>query len=60
MFSRKFQRMAEQFQDAIFIDIMGDETNDTRVCLPQCVPADILSAIHAEAYCQFLAVQELA
>ena len=23
--------MAEQFEDAIFLDIMGDETNDTRV-----------------------------
>lgn len=31
MFSRKFQRLAEQFQDAIFLDIMGDETSDTRV-----------------------------
>ena len=31
MFSRKFQRLAEQFQDAIFLDIMGDETKDTRV-----------------------------
>ncbi|DBB18683.1 TPA: hypothetical protein ACH3X3_000291 [Trebouxia sp. C0006] len=30
MFGRKFQRLAEQFQDAIFLDIMGDETNDTR------------------------------
>lgn len=30
MFSRKFQRMAEQFDDAIFLDIMGDETKDTR------------------------------
>ena len=33
MFSRKFQRMAEQFDDAIFLDIMGDETKDTRVSL---------------------------
>lgn len=31
MFGRKFQRLAEQFEDAIFLDIMGDETNDTRV-----------------------------
>ena len=31
MFGRKFQRLAEQFQDAIFLDIIGDETNDTRV-----------------------------
>ena len=31
MFSRKFQRLAEQFEDAIFLDIMGDETKDTRV-----------------------------
>ena len=31
MFGRKFQRLAEQFGDAIFLDIMGDETNDTRV-----------------------------
>lgn len=31
MFSRKFQRLAEQFSDAIFLDIMGDETSDTRV-----------------------------
>ncbi|KAL3134876.1 hypothetical protein ABBQ32_007842 [Trebouxia sp. C0010 RCD-2024] len=30
MFGRKFQRLAEQFQDAIFLDIMGDETSDTR------------------------------
>lgn len=30
MFGRKFQRLAEQFGDAIFLDIMGDETNDTR------------------------------
>lgn len=30
MFSRKFQRMSEQYQDAIFLDIMGDETKDTR------------------------------
>ncbi|KAA6418097.1 MAG: thioredoxin [Trebouxia sp. A1-2] len=30
MFGRKFQRLAEQFEDAIFLDIMGDETNDTR------------------------------
>lgn len=31
MFSRKFQRLAEQFSDAVFLDIMGDETSDTRV-----------------------------
>ena len=31
MFSRKYQRMAEQFQECIFLDIVGDESTDTRV-----------------------------
>ena len=31
MFSRKYQRMAEQFQECIFLDVVGDETTDTRV-----------------------------
>eukprot|EP00891_Asterochloris_glomerata_P003776 jgi/Astpho2/3776/fgenesh1_pg.00061_%23_1_t len=30
MFSRKYQRMAEQFQECIFLDIVGDESTDTR------------------------------
>ena len=45
MFTRKFQRMSEQYQDAIFLDIMGDETKDTRVNLK---PRSVLaSALHA-------------
>jgi len=36
MFSRKFQRLAEQFEDAVFLEIMGDETKDTRVSALHC------------------------
>ena len=53
MFSRKFQRLADQFSDAIFLDIMGDETSDTRVS-PAVLLQKILqhvnkAALHVEA-----------
>lgn len=30
MFTRKFQRMAERFAEVVCLEIMGDESNDTR------------------------------
>ncbi|KAK9804758.1 hypothetical protein WJX72_003645 [[Myrmecia] bisecta] len=30
MFSRKYQRMAGAFQDCVFVDILGDESRETR------------------------------
>lgn len=48
MFSRKFQRLAEQFSDAIFLDIVGDETSDTRVS-PAVLVDKILQYVKNEA-----------
>ena len=31
MFTRKFERLAASYSDAVFCDILGDENNDTRV-----------------------------
>ncbi len=33
MFTRKFERLAASYSDAVFCDILGDENNDTRVRL---------------------------
>lgn len=30
MFSRKYARAAQQYTDAVFLEIIGDETKDTR------------------------------
>ena len=48
MFSRKFQRLAEQFSDAIFLEIMGDETSDTRVS-PAVLTQKISHSVNKEA-----------
>ena len=36
MFSRKYQRIAADYaaKDALFLEILGDETSETRVSLP--------------------------
>ena len=31
MFTRKFERLAASYSDAVFCDVLGDENNDTRV-----------------------------
>ena len=31
MFTRKFERLAASYSDAVFCEILGDENNDTRV-----------------------------
>ena len=36
MFTRKFERLAASYSDAVFCEILGDENNDTRVrCSPR-------------------------
>ena len=31
-FAKKYHRFAEEFQDVLFLEIVGDENRDTRVC----------------------------
>ena len=34
MFGRKYSRIAESFPDAVFLEVFGDESADTRVRPP--------------------------
>lgn len=44
MFTRKYQRIAAEHRDegTIFLEIMGDESADTRVTAPMPVPLGVI------------------
>ena len=51
MFARKYSRIAESLPDAIFLEILGDESSDTRVCALQCLTSRRKSQNHLLGGC---------
>ena len=65
MFARKYERLAREYSstDAVFLEILGDESSDTRVSTVCCTPAHASSekfVVGCEVPCMLLSCIEVA